>query len=118
MQYRAVVLDNAGHTRSSAVATATIAPPAIALEAPNEGQRVRGTVEVRAIATPEHADYVVTFERSVNGGPFTTVGTDDSSPVYTVVRRHVEPARRGARDLPRGAHLRAGQDRHERARAP
>jgi hypothetical protein len=26
----------------------------------------------------------VTFQRSVNGGPFTTVGTDDSSPVYTV----------------------------------
>ena len=24
-----------------------------------------------------------TFQRSVNGGPFTTVGTDDSSPVYT-----------------------------------
>ena len=23
------------------------------------------------------------IERSVNGGPFTTVGTDDSSPVYT-----------------------------------
>ena len=84
IQYRAVVLDNAHHTRSSAVRSSTVAPPAITLEAPNEGQRVRGTVEVRATATPEHSNYVVTFERSVNGGPFTQVGTDDSSPVYTV----------------------------------
>jgi alpha-amylase len=83
IQYRAIVLDNAGHTRSSAVRSTTVAPPAIALEAPNEGQRVRGTVEVRATATPDHSDYVVRFERSVNGGAFTTVGSDDSSPVYT-----------------------------------
>ena len=83
VSYKAIVLDNAGHTRSSAVETVTIPPPVIALEAPNEGQRVRGTVEVRAVATPEHATHVVRFERSVNGGPFTTVGTDDSSPVYT-----------------------------------
>ena len=33
---------------------------------------------------PDHATYVVTFQRSVNGGAFTTIGTDDSSPVYTV----------------------------------
>jgi alpha-amylase len=84
IQYRAVVLDNAGHTRSSAVASSSVAPPAITLEAPNEGQRVRGTVEVRATATPEHSNYVVTFQRSVNGGAFTPIGTDDSSPVYTV----------------------------------
>src|SRR5215208_3436510 len=83
VSYKAIVLDNAGHTRSSAVRTATIPPPEIALEAPNPGQRVRGTVEVRAVATPEHADYVVRFERSVNGGPLTTVGSDESSPVYT-----------------------------------
>jgi hypothetical protein len=84
IQYRAIVLDNAGHTRSSSVASSTVAPPAITIEAPNEGQRVRGIVEVRATAVPEHSDYVVTFERSVDGGPFTTLGTDDSSPVYTV----------------------------------
>jgi alpha-amylase len=84
VQYRAIVLDNAHHTRSSAIRSTTIAPPAIVLEAPPQNGRVRGTVEVRAVATPDHADYVVTFERSVNGGPFTAVGTDDSSPVYTV----------------------------------
>jgi glycosidase len=84
IQYRAIVLDNAGHTRSSSVRSSTVAPPAITIEAPNEGQRVRGTVEVRATAAPEHSNYVVTIERSVDGGPFTAVGTDDSSPVYTV----------------------------------
>ena len=83
VRYRAVVLDNARHRRSSAVESTTIAPPAITLEAPTAGGRVRGTVEVRAIATPDHPDNVVRFERSVNGGPFTTVSTDDSSPVYT-----------------------------------
>jgi alpha-amylase len=83
VSYKAIVLDNAGHTRTSAPTTATIPPPVIALEAPNPGQRVRGTVEVRSVATPEHASYVVRIERSVNGGPFTTVGTDDSSPAYT-----------------------------------
>ena len=83
VSYKAVVLDNAGHTSTSATRTVTIPAPEIALEAPNQGQRVRGSVEVRAVATPEHADYSVRFERSVNGGPFTTVGTDTSSPVYT-----------------------------------
>jgi alpha-amylase len=84
IQYRAIVRDNADHTHSSSVGSSTVAPPAITIDAPNEGQRVRGIVEVRATAVPEHSDYVVTFERSVDGGPYTTVGTDDSSPVYTV----------------------------------
>ncbi|MGZ9194792.1 MAG: pullulanase-associated domain-containing protein, partial [Gemmatirosa sp.] len=84
VQYRAVVLDNAGHTRSSALRSSTVAPPAIALEAPTDGARVRGTVEVRASATPDHANHVVTFQRSVDGGAFTNIGSDDSSPVYTV----------------------------------
>ncbi len=84
VQYRAVVLDNGGHTRSSDVARSTVSPPAIALEAPNDGQRVRGTVEVRAGAVPDHATYSVTFQRSVDGGAFANIGTDTSSPVYTV----------------------------------
>ena len=84
VEYRAVVLDNARHERESQTARSTIAPPAITLEAPTEGQRVRGSVEVRATTVPEQSYYVVAFERSVNGGPFTRVGTDDSSPVYTV----------------------------------
>jgi alpha-amylase len=84
VQYRAIVLDNAGHTRSSAVRRASISPPAITLEAPPQNGRVRGVVEVRASAVPDHASYTVTFQRSVNGGAFVNVGTDSSSPVYTV----------------------------------
>ncbi len=83
VQYRAVVLDTDGHTRSSDIRSTTVAPPALTVEAPNEGQRVRGTVEVRVTAVPEHATHVARFERSVNGGPFTTFATDDSSPTYT-----------------------------------
>ena len=68
IEYKAVVLDNAGHERTSRDRSLTVAPPAIALEAPTDGGRVRGTVEVRAVATPEHAHYVVTIQRSVDGG--------------------------------------------------
>jgi alpha-amylase len=83
VQYRAVVLDNAGHSRASAVRAGTVAPPAIELEAPNDQGRVRGRVEVRAVATPDHPDYAVTFYRQVGDGPWTAIGTDTSSPVYT-----------------------------------
>ncbi|MEY2513078.1 MAG: hypothetical protein QOJ89_436 [bacterium] len=83
LQYRATVLDNARNQRTSAVRDAVVAPPALRLEAPREDGRVRGKVEVRATATPELAHYVVRFERLVDGGDWTTVGSDDSSPVYT-----------------------------------
>ena len=83
IEYKAVVLDNAGHRRTSRDRTLTVAPPAIALEAPTDNGRVRGMVEVRAVATPDHANYTVTIQRSVDGAPYTNVGTDSSSPVYT-----------------------------------
>jgi hypothetical protein len=83
VQYKAVVLDNAGHARASQVRSGVVAPPAIVLEAPTDGGRVRGTVEVRAVATPEHPHYAVTFQRQVGDGPWTPIGTDTSSPVYT-----------------------------------
>jgi alpha-amylase len=83
VQYKAVVLDNAGHARPSRVRSGTVAPPAIVLEAPTDGGRVRGTVEVRAVATPDHPHYAVTFYRQVRDGPWTAIGTDTSSPVYT-----------------------------------
>jgi len=82
LQYKAVVLDNDGHTRESGTRNARVAPPEIKIDAPFEGQGVRGTVTVKATANPEHADYKVRFERSVNGGAFEEVSTDDSSPVY------------------------------------
>jgi alpha-amylase len=85
LEYKAVVLDNAGHTRESAARSARVAEPAITIETPFEGQGARDSVALRATTTPEHGDYVMRFERSVNDGAFTTVGTDDSSPVYKAV---------------------------------
>ena len=84
VRYRAIVLDNRGNKRTSASRTAAVPAPLVTIEAPAEGARVRGTVEVRAIADPERATHAVTFERSVAGGPWTTIGTDTSSPAYTV----------------------------------
>jgi alpha-amylase len=84
VEYRAVVLDNGGHTRSAAPVRAAVPQPTLTIEAPAEGGGVRGTVQVRAVADPEKPSHVVTFERSVAGGPWTVVGSDDSSPAYTV----------------------------------
>jgi alpha-amylase len=84
VEYRAVVLDNAGHTATSRTRDTRVPSPALTLEAPAEGGNVRGTVEVRAVADPERASHVVRFERSVAGGAWTTIGRDDSSPAYTV----------------------------------
>jgi alpha-amylase len=83
LSYRAVVVDDAGHTRRSQARTVAVAPPAIALEAPTDNGRVRGKVEVRAVATPDHPDYSVTLQRRVGDGDWTAIGTDSSSPVYT-----------------------------------
>ncbi len=84
--------------------------PVLTIEAPAEGSSVRGTVEVRAVADPERATHVVRFERSIAGGAWTPIGTDDSSPVYTVVRRPgaAGPGRRHADRVPGDAH-RAGR---------
>ena len=84
IEYKAVVLDNAGHTRTSSTRSSRVAAPSIALEEPKDGARKRGEVEVRAVTVPEHPWYEVQFQRSVNGGPWTNVGSPDtSSPVYT-----------------------------------
>ncbi|GID31987.1 alpha-amylase family glycosyl hydrolase [Paractinoplanes brasiliensis] len=85
VEYRAVVLDNAGHTATSPARPAKVPAPALTIEAPAEGANVRGKVEVRAIADPDSASHVVRFERSVAGGAWTTIGRDESSPAYTVL---------------------------------
>jgi alpha-amylase len=84
LTYRAVVRDNAGHTARSARQSTVVPPPLLTIESPSEGSRVRN-VQVRAVADPERATHVVAFERSVAGGPWTPIGSDDSSPVYTAV---------------------------------
>jgi len=84
VQYRAVVLDNAGHERASAPKRSTVPLPTLSIEVPAEGSGVRGTVEVRAVADPERGSHVVRIDRRVAGGAWTPVGTDSSSPAYTV----------------------------------
>jgi len=84
VEYRATVLDNAGHTRTSDPEQIQVAEPAIALTAPPQGGRVSGSVTLTAEVTPDDSDNSVRFERSADGGAFTTVGTDSSQPAYTV----------------------------------
>ena len=116
LKYRAVVLDNRGHTRSSGARETAVPAPIVTIEAPAEGAKVRGTVQVRATVDPERATHVVAFERSVAGGAWTPIGSDDSSPAY-VVFDDISGA--GARDghadpLPRDPDRAGRDDGHER----
>ncbi|HEX6578434.1 MAG TPA: pullulanase-associated domain-containing protein, partial [Jiangellaceae bacterium] len=79
VQYKAVVLDNAGHARESAVRDARVAKPSV-----NLAVRSGTPTELRVTTVPEHSDYVVTVQRKVDDGAWTDIGSDDSSPVYTV----------------------------------
>jgi glycosidase len=81
--YRAVVRDNAGHTRVSAPEKAVVPAPRLTIEAPVEGADVFGTIEVRVTADPERATHVVRIQRSLDGGAWETLTTDSSSPVYS-----------------------------------
>jgi hypothetical protein len=82
VDYRAVVVDNAGHTRTSDLERAVVPAPRLTIEAPAEGAGVFGRIEVRATADPERATHVVHLERSLNGGAWQRIATDTSSPVY------------------------------------
>jgi hypothetical protein len=85
LQYKAVVLDNRGHTRTSGRQDAAVPAPVLNWDTPRDGSRQRGTVQLRLFADPERATNVVTFERSVGGGPWTEIGTDSSSPAYSLL---------------------------------
>jgi len=82
--YKAVVLDNAGHSRTTGARSTRVAEPSLTIEAPADGAKVRSGAEVRAVAAPDDADNVVTFQRRVGMGGWETIGTDSSSPIYTV----------------------------------
>jgi alpha-amylase len=84
LRYKAVVLDNRGHTRASGVEDSSVPAPVLNWDAPPDGSRQRGQVLLRLFADPERATHVVTFERSVGGGPWTEIGTDSSSPAYSL----------------------------------
>jgi alpha-amylase len=81
--YRAVVRDNAGHTRVSSLKRAVVPPPELTIKLPAEGAGVFGTIEVRVLADPERASHVVRIQRRLNGGDWQTVRTDWSSPIYS-----------------------------------
>jgi hypothetical protein len=83
VEYRATVLDNAGHTRTSDTGQITVAEPSIELTSPPEGGRAHDTVRIAAEVLPDHNDNAVTFQRSAGGGDWTDVATDGSQPVYS-----------------------------------
>jgi alpha-amylase len=84
VEYRAVVLDNRGNTRTSRAAAAAVPAPRLTITVPAEGALVRRTVSVQAFADPERGSHVVTIERRIGDGDWTALRTDDSSPAYTV----------------------------------
>lgn len=84
--YRAAVLDNAGHTRGSQARTSRVPRTSITVSAPADGGTVSfiDPVTVAATVDPERPLQSVEFERSVDGGPWTSLGTDSSAPAYTI----------------------------------
>ncbi len=86
LQYRAVVLDNAGHTRRSGVRSTRVPSPSIRVSTPTDGGTVANIdpVTVKAVVDPERAAQSVRFERRVGSGDWTVLGTDTSSPDYLV----------------------------------
>ena len=68
VRYKAVVLDNGGHTSTSAARSRRGAAAARDDRGARRGQPRPRKVEVRAVADPERASHVVTIERKVADG--------------------------------------------------
>lgn len=83
VSYRAVVRDNAGHTRGSNEQRAIVPKPRLTIETPVAGAKVFGTIQVLATADPEMSSHVVRIERQIGNGSWQTLATDSSSPVYS-----------------------------------
>jgi hypothetical protein len=84
VRYRAVVRDNAGHTRLSGRRTAVVPKPRLTFLSPAPGADVFGTIHVDMKADPERASHVVTVQRKVGSGSWRTLRVDRSSPAYGV----------------------------------
>ncbi|MDN4162437.1 alpha-amylase family glycosyl hydrolase [Nocardioides abyssi] len=84
--YRAAVLDNRGHSRVSGVRTTRVAPPTVDVTTSGTDGTVSNVdpVTVTATVDPERPGQSVRFERRVGDGAWTVIGTDTSSPAYTV----------------------------------
>jgi glycosidase len=83
VEYRASVLDNAGHTRRSGRFHATVPAPLITLSTPADGLRVSTEVRLLATTDPDSASQNVRFERRAPVGDWTSIALDTSSPAYT-----------------------------------
>lgn len=85
VSYRAAVLDNAGHTRGAPARTVRVPNAELSITSPEAGN-IGDTypVTVTAVVDPERPFQSVEFQRSVDGGAWTSLGTDDSAPAYTV----------------------------------
>ena len=84
VSYRAAVLDNAGHTRSSAARTVRVPSDEVTISSPTSTVSDVYPVTVTATVDPERPGREVTFQRSVAGGHWTELGTDSSAPAYTI----------------------------------
>ncbi len=85
VDYRAAVLDNAGHTRGTSPRSTRVPSPSVRITSP-AGPTVTAIdpVHLDAAVDPERAAQSVTFQRRVGSGAWTTLGTDSSSPAYTL----------------------------------
>ncbi|RYP83057.1 alpha-amylase [Nocardioides guangzhouensis] len=110
LQYRALVLDNAGHVRPSAPRSTQVPSPSIRVSTPSDGGTVTNIdpVTVKAVVDPERPSQSVRFERRVGDGAWTVLGTDTSSPEH-VVTDDVEALPLGSRVSYRAVLLEAGQ---------
>jgi alpha-amylase len=80
--YRAVVADNAGHTRVSARERVIVPKPTLTWRSPAAGAGVFGQIAVEVVPDPERSYQTVRFQRSLNGAAWQTVKRDNSSPAY------------------------------------
>ncbi len=84
VRYRAVVRDNAGHTRLSDWRLATVPRPRLTFTSPADAANVFGTIQVALKADPERASHVVRLQRRVDDGAWETLRVDRTSPAYAV----------------------------------
>jgi len=84
IEYMAVVADNAGHTRDSAIVTGTVPTPTVAIVSPSTGAVLGSSPAIEATVSPARPGTEVTIERRVGGGAWVPVGTDATGPAYVV----------------------------------
>jgi len=85
LEYRSVVLDNAGHARMSNARSAVAPTPSVRITSPSGGTVAQPyEITVEATVDPERATQRVRIQRSVEGGEWENLGTDTSSPAFTV----------------------------------